>query len=170
MLKLVGMACVMAGAIGFGGQRVRRRWQEQTQLRQFFTALSSMERELRCRSPDLERLFQQAAAETTGRTRCFFQSCQSQLEQLEERPFATIWKEQFQQAAFPLPASVEPLLLSLGGILGRYDRETQCQTLRNTAQTLEQRWNMGEATLRKRNQLSMTLSIAGGLLILVLAC
>lgn len=170
MLRLLGSVCVMAGAVSFGGQRVWRRRQEQARLRQFFTALYRVERELRCRSPDLADLLQAAAEETSGMVQRFFRACQSGLDQAEGEAFATIWREGFQQAAFSLPPPVEGLLLSLGGVLGRYDRMTQCQVLRYTAQTLEQRWKTEEATLQKRDQLSMTLSVAGGALVLALAC
>ena len=58
MLKGVGMACVLAGAVALGVQCVQRRQLEQAQLRQFFTAFYGMERELRCRSPDLAELLE----------------------------------------------------------------------------------------------------------------
>ena len=66
MLKGVGMACVLVGAVALGVQCVRRRQLEQAQLRQFFTAFYGMERELRCRSPDLGELLEQASRQTGG--------------------------------------------------------------------------------------------------------
>ena len=79
MLKGVGMACVLAGAVALGVQCVQRRQLEQAQLRQFFTAFYGMERELRCRRPDLAELLEQASRQTGGMVRQFFQACQAAL-------------------------------------------------------------------------------------------
>lgn len=170
MLRGVGMACVLAGAVALGVQCVRRRQMEQRQLRQFFTAFYGMERELRCRSPDLAELLRQAAEQANGAVRQFFQSCRDALCQLESHAFGAIWAEQLTQVPFQLPQSDREVLLTVGNVLGRYDTDTQCRALHYAAETLEQAWKTGETTLRKRNQLSMTLSVAGGLLVLVLAC
>lgn len=170
MLKGVGMACVLVGAVALGVQCVRRRQLEQAQLRQFFTAFYGMERELRCRSPDLAELLEQASRQTGGLVRQFFQACQAALCQLDAHAFDTIWAEQLAKTSFQLNPNAREAIRTVGTVLGRYDTDTQCRALRYAGETLEAMWKTGETTLRKRNQLSMTLSVAGGLLVLVLAC
>lgn len=170
MLKEVGMVCVLVGAVALGVQCVRRRQLEQTQLRQFFAAFYGMERELRCRSPDLVDLLEQASWQTGGTVGQFFQDCQAALCQLEAHAFDAIWAEQLTQTPFQLNPNAREAIRTVGAVLGRYDTDTQCRALQYAGETLEAMWKMGETTLRKRNQLSMTLSVAGGLLVLVLAC
>ena len=170
MLKGLGMACVLVGAVALGVQCVRRRQLEQAQLRQFFTAFYGMERELRCRSPDLAELLEQASRQTGGTARQFFRGCQAALCQLDARSFDEIWAAQLVKTPFQLNPNAQEAVRTAGTVLGRYDTDTQCRALRYAGETLEQMWKNGETTLRKRNQLSMTLSVAGGLLVLVLAC
>lgn len=170
MLKGVGAACVLVGAVAVGVQCVRKRQLEQAQLRQFFMACYGMERELRCRSPDLAELLGQASRQTGGLVRQFFQACQAALCQLDARAFDEIWAEQLAKTSFQLNPNAREAVRTIGTVLGRYDTETQCRALQYAGETLEAMWKTGETTLRKRNQLSMTLSVAGGLLVLVLAC
>ena len=170
MLKGLGMACVLVGAVALGVQCVRRRQLEQAQLRQFFTAFYGMERELRCRSPDLGELLEQASRQTGGAVGQFFRGCQAALCQLDAHAFDTVWAEQLTKTSFQLNPNAREAVRTVGAVLGRYDTDTQCRALRYAEETLEAMWKTGETTLRKRNQLSMTLSVAGGLLVLVLAC
>ena len=170
MLKGLGMVCVLVGAVAFGVQCVRKRQLEQAQLRQFFNACYGMERELRCRSPDLAELLEQASRQTGGTVRQFFQACQAALCRLDAHAFDEIWTEQLTQTPFQLNTNAREAIRTVGTVLGRYDTDTQCRALRYAGETLEAMWKTGETTLRKRNQLSMTLSVAGGLLVLVLAC
>lgn len=170
MLKGLGMVCVLAGAVTLGMQCVRRRQLEQAQLRQFFAAFYEMERELRCRSPDLAELLGQTSRQTGGIVGRFFQACQAALCQLDAHAFDAIWVEELAKNPFQLTHNAREAVRTVGTVLGRYDTDTQCRALRYAGKTLEQIWKTGETTLRKRNQLSMTLSVAGGLLVLVLAC
>ena len=89
---------------------------------------------------------------------------------MDAHAFDTIWAEQLTQTPFQLNPNAQEAIRTVGTVLGRYDTDTQCRTLRYAGETLEAMWKTGETTLRKRNQLSMTLSVAGGLLVLVLAC
>ena len=102
--------------------------------------------------------------------RQFFQACQAALCQLDAHAFDEIWAEQLTQTPFQLNPNAREAIRTVGTVLGRYDTDTQCRALRYAGETLEAMWKTGETTLRKRNQLSMTLSVAGGLLVLVLAC
>ena len=55
-------------------------------------------------------------------------------------------------------------------MLGRYDREVQCAVLGRVAAELEAQLREERSEVQKRNKLYMTLSIAGGMLLVVLAC
>lgn len=170
MLHLIGAACVLAGAAGVGVQRILERRTEQEQLKAFFTAFYWMEQELRCRSPDLTELLRQGAERQTDVASRFFGACRDGMEHLGNRSFSSIWEEHLQKASLSIAASKQEEILLLGTVLGRYDAQTQCAALHRTAQMLETEWTEQKAEVRKRNQLSMTLSIASGLLLVVLAC
>ena len=100
----------------------------------------------------------------------FFRGCRAALCQLDAHAFDTVWAEQLTKISFQLNPNAREAIRTVGTVLGRYDTDTQCRALRYAGERLEEMWKTGEMTLRKRNQLSMTLSVAGGLLVLVLAC
>ena len=115
-------------------------------------------------------LLEQASRQTGGAVGQFFRGCQAALCQLDAHAFDTVWAEQLTKTSFQLNPNAREAIRTVGTVLGRYDTDTQCRALRYTGERLEEMWKTGEMTLRKRNQLSMTLSVAGGLLVLVLAC
>ena len=119
MLKGVGMACVLVGAVALGVQCVRRRQLEQAQLRQFFTAFYGMERELRCRSPDLGELLEQASRQTGGAVGQFFRGCQAALCQLDAHAFDTVWAEQLTKTSFQLNPNAREAIRTVGTVLGQ---------------------------------------------------
>ena len=114
MLKGLGMACVLVGAVALGVQCVRRRQLEQAQLRQFFTAFYGMERELRCRSPDLGELLEQASRQTGGAVGQFFRGCQAALCQLDAHAFDTVWAEQLTKTSFQLNPNAREAIRTVG--------------------------------------------------------
>lgn len=170
MLHLIGAACVLTAAAGVGVQRILERKTEQEQLKAFFSSFYWMEQELRCRSPDLTELLRQGAEQRTDVAGCFFSACLEGMDQLGSRSFASIWQEKLQALSLSIADSKQEEISLLGSVLGRYDAQTQCAALHRTAQVLETDWTEQKAEGRKRNQLSMTLSIASGLLLVVLAC
>lgn len=170
MLHLMGGLCVIAGSAVIGLQLVaqhRRRLEEGRQMR---AACRLMERELSCREPDLSELLETAARQSSGVVRDFFNACRSQLEELGNRPFAVIWQDNLDQAGLSLRRQEQELLAGLGTILGRYDRTVQCTALGRVAAELEERLQEAESQAQKQNKLYMTLSIAGGMLLVVLTC
>ena len=90
--------------------------------------------------------------------------------ELGSSSFVSIWRENLDQANLCLRRQEKDLLAGLGAILGRYDRESQCAALNRVAVELESQLREEDNEAQKRNKLYMTLSIAGGMLLVVLAC
>lgn len=170
MLHLMGGLCVIAGTSGVGLQLVAQRRKRLEEWKQVLSACRLMERELRCREPDLSELLEAAAQHSSGAVGRFFTGCRSQMTELGNRSFAVIWRENLSQANLCLRRREQELLAGLGTILGRYDREIQCTALGRVAEELEAQLREESSEAQKRNKLYMTLSIAGGMLLVVLAC
>ena len=170
MLHLIGGLCVIAGSAAIGLQLVAQRRRRLEEGRQMHAACRLLERELSCREPDLSELLETAARQSGGPVEAFFTGCRSQLEELGNRPFSSIWKDNLSQAGLSLRRQEQELLAGLGTILGRYDRTVQCRALNRVAAELEEQLREEGSEAQKRAKLYMTLSIAGGMLLVVLTC
>ena len=170
MLHLMGGLCVIAGSAVIGLQLVAQRRKRLEEWKQILAACRLMERELRCREPDLSELLDEVARQSDGAVGSFFAGCRSRMRELGSCSFASIWRENLNQANLCLRQQEQDLLAGLGAILGRYDRESQCTALNRVATELEAQFREEGNEAQKRNKLYMTLSIAGGMLLVVLAC
>lgn len=170
MLHLIGGICVIAGSAVIGLQLVAQRRRRLGEGKQVLSACRLMERELDCREPDLSELLETAARQSGGAVGVFFTACRSQLEELGNRSFASIWQDNLSRAGLSLRRQEQELLEGLGTILGRYDRTVQCTALSRVAAELEDQLREEGSQAQKRNKLYMTLSIAGGMLLVVLTC
>ena len=170
MLHLMGGLCVIAGSAVVGLQLVVQRRRRLEEWKQVLFACRLMERELRCREPNLSELLDEAARQSGGAVGSFFAGCRSRMGELGSSSFVSIWRENLDQANLCLRRQEKDLLAGLGAILGRYDRESQCAALNRVAVELESQLREEDNEAQKRNKLYMTLSIAGGMLLVVLAC
>lgn len=170
MLHLVGGLCVLAGSVAIGLQMVVQRKKRLEELRQFLSACRCMERELGCREPDMAELLSRLAEHTEGAVSSFFTACRQELCALGSRSFASIWREQLSHMLLRIRPQEQAQIAALGDILGQYDRESQCVALGRTAAELEAQLHRDQAEEQKQTKLYMTLSIAGGLLLVVLTC
>lgn len=170
MLRLIGGLCVIGGAAVAGVRLVCQRRRQLAEWERFLDACRVMERELRCREPELGPLLERLAEENTGHVRACFAACRRGMETLGQRGFSVIWRESLTGVGLSIPKTELELLLNLGEILGRYDRETQCNALLRVAEESGERLQRAREALRGQDKLYMTLSIAGGILLVVLAC
>lgn len=170
MLRLMRGACVIMSAAAVGLRQVKRRRAGQEQRKQLFSTLYWMEQELRCRSSDLAELLRQGARSSKGGSQCFLNTCFAEMNRLGECSFSEIWRKALDEAALELEANEWEEVALLGTVLGSYDLDTQCGALHCTAQLLETHWTEERAVTQKKNELTVTLSVAGGVLLVVLVC
>ena len=170
MLHLIGGLCVITGSAVVGLQMVAQRRKRLEEWKQMLAACRLMERELNCREPDLAELLEELTQQSSGVIRSFFAGCRRAMGELGSRSFASIWRENLSQADLCLRRREQELLAGLWTVLGRYDREVQCAVLGRVAAELEAQLREERSEVQKRNKLYMTLSIAGGMLLVVLAC
>lgn len=170
MLHLIGGLCVITGSAVIGLQLIAQRRKRLEEGNQLLSACRLMERELRCREPDLSQLLEAAEEQSDSRVRDFFNGCRRHLVELGSRSFDAIWRDNLIRAELSLPRREQELLAGLGSVLGRYDRTVQCTALGQVAAELEEQLRKEGSQAQKRNKLYMTLSIAGGMLLVVLTC
>lgn len=170
MLHLIGGICVIAGSAVMGLQVVALRRKRLKELNQFLSACRLMERELNCREPDMAELLERLAEHTDGTVSTFFTECRQEMCDLGSRSFESIWSERLSQTYLRIHRRERELIAALGAVLGKYDRESQCEAINQTALELEEQLHKAREEEQKQTKLYMTLSIAGGMLLVVLTC
>lgn len=170
MLRLMGGFCVLSGSVAAGLRLTLRRRRGLEEWTELLDACRTMERELRCREPTLPELLDTLSRCTGGPVRRHFAACQQGLVHLDSRPFSAIWRESLSDSGLDLPRQDREQFRGLGDILGRYDRETQCAALTRLAEESAERLRRARERQPGRNRLYMTLSAAGGMLLVILAC
>ncbi len=170
MLHLIGGICVIVGSAAIGLQVITQRRKRLDELNQFLSGCRLMERELSCREPDMADLLDQLAEHSEGMVRSFFITCRQELCDLGSRSFESIWRGGLRKSELCIRRRERTLITALGAILGKYDREAQCAALNQTASALELLLRREQAEEQKQAKLYMTLSIAGGMLLVVLTC
>ena len=170
MLHLIGGLFVLAGSAAAGLQMTRQRRRKLEEWTEWLDACRAMERELRCREPTLSELLGYLSRHTRGPVQRHFSACQEGLSALGSHPFSFIWQESLNDSGLNLPRQEQERFLRLGDILGRYDRETQCAALTRITVESEDLFRRAQGEQPRQNRLYMTLSVAGGMLLVILAC
>ena len=137
MIRLAGACFLIGGAVGLSlcaSRHLRRRVEDLTQLQY---GIECMAREMKYRLAPLPELLRRSVTVSKGNAAVFYELCACGAEHLGGRTFQQVWQTAMETAQLRLePCDVE-VLTQLGGILGRYDGESQRKAIDLTASRLE---------------------------------
>lgn len=139
MLKLLGAVLLSLGGLMLGVGAVEERRRRVRALEDWRGALGAMAAELTFRLPTMEELLERAARAAAGAAEEPLAQAARGLKDLAERPFEEIWRSALAIGAPPLNREDLVLLARLGGVLGRYDAQTQRRELEETMEELTRR-------------------------------
>lgn len=162
MLKLLGCAFVMAGALWCGAGAVgelRRRAQALEELR---AGLVWLEEELAFRLTALPQLLGQLGESRQGEVGRFFQAAAQGLAEDPEGGLRQSWRRAMVRQLPLLRPEERQALLELGQTLGRYDGQTQRQALARCARRLCVFRDEARAEVKRLGKVYAALSLAGG--------
>lgn len=169
MIRLVGAVLLAGGSVILGACAVKHLNSRVNDLDQLLIGLETMERELDYRLAPLPELLRQGGAQSSGKTAQFFNLCAQGAEHLNGRTFQDIWCQVLEAAQLRLERRDVEILEQLGGVLGRYDGESQNQALRATIQRLEEQRSAAAAQSQRLGRVYSVLSLtAGGFLMILL--
>lgn len=168
MLKAVGSVMLLCGCVGIGFLQVRNMDKRIETIRSLLYALETMERELSFRIPLLEEMLSAAANSSDEPIRSFLSSCQKELRNNTEKPFAEIWIQAAQDWLTSLKKSDLDPVFVLGSVLGRYDSEEQKQAILHAHSTLEQLHSSAVAERNGRGKVYKVLGAAAGAFLMIL--
>lgn len=169
MIRAMGAALLSGGSVVLAVCAATHLRARVTELNQILTALETMSRELDYRMAPLPELLRQAAAQSKGKTGLFFGLCAQGAEHLNGRTFQEVWSQALESAQLRLEQDDAELLEQLGGVLGRYDGDSQRCALNNTIARLEIQRDAAADQSHRLGRVYGVLSLtAGGFLMILL--
>lgn len=127
MLQIVGKLLVFLGISALGFQYALGLKRRATCLRDFIGALERLERELGFALLPVPVLLAQMKEGSRAATRPFFVRCETRFSTRGEERLEEIWEEALLEAAMPLSEEDKRLIQEIGGVMGRYDGDSQRQ-------------------------------------------
>ena len=168
MLKAAGSLMLLCGCVGIGFLKVRNMDKRIETIRSLLYALETMERELSFRIPLLEEMLSAAANSSDEPIRSFLSTCQKELRNNTDQPFAEIWIQAAQEWLTLLKKSDLGPVFVLGGVLGRYDCEGQRRAILHAHSALEQLCSRAVAERSGRGKVYKVLGTAAGVFLIIL--
>ena len=168
MVKLLGAACVMAGALRCGFGAVGRLWGRLQTLEELHAALAWLEEELTFRLTPLPRLLVELGRTRKGAAGRFFQETLRRLQADPEGGVYQSWRQAMVQCLPDLQPEERQTLLEVGQTLGRFDAQTQRQALLRGRQRLAAFRDEARGEARRLGRVYAALSLTGGTAIILL--
>lgn len=125
MLPIIGKCLILLGASALGLQIAAGLRKRISCLKDFLVALERLERELCFALLPVETLLGQMKAGSRHESLNFFSFCEARFVGRGEERLEEIWHEALRSVSLPLREEDHRLLQEIGGVLGRYDGESQ---------------------------------------------
>lgn len=167
MLRWVGAALVFAGFGALGLLSAGRLSGRVKALQSMTAALEQMERELTFRLASMPELLESAARAAGPPTDGFFRRCLEEMGRLGEKSLAEIWGESLDRAG-ELGQPALAALRELGTVLGRYDGESQKESLAAACSELERCLQQARAERERLGRVYTALGMTAGAVLAIL--
>lgn len=167
-MRWVGAVLLSAGSAALGLGAVVHLDSRVRDLRGLIAGLSAMERALTARLEPLDGMLSGAAESAEGRPQEFFQFCRRGVARLAGRSFAGLWESALEAVPLRLEEADLSILRQLGGVLGRYDADSQAAALLQAVKQLEEQLAEGQEQRRRLGKVYGTMGVAAGLFFTIL--
>lgn len=169
MIRLAGAVLLAGGSVILGACMRRHLNGRVNDLNGLLVGFETMARELNYRMTPLPELLRQVSMQSKGNSAVFFDLCAQGAEHLNGRTFQAIWSQSLEAAQLRLEQEDLAFLEQLGGVLGRYDEESQRKALDSTIARLEHLRNSAADQSHRLGRVYSALSLtAGGFLMILL--
>ncbi len=168
MIHTIGIILLAAGAAMIGLLAVGHLKARVRDLRCMVAGLSALRRELGYYLLPLPEGLARAAGETSGNAALFFELAAQGARHLNGRAFRDVWCQATEAGQLRLEPADLYLIEQLGGVLGRYDIDSQCRALDLALEKLSVQQTEAEDQSRCLGKLYSVLGLAAGGFLLVL--
>ena len=168
MLQLIGRCLLLGGiaALGFNKEMALKR--RVTGLRGFQRATEQMERELTFSLPPIIMLLGRIGKGSSGVAATFFAGCQTRFSNRGEERLEEIWSATVEELPSYLLEEDRQVIQEIGGILGRYDGESQREALLHVQRRLEENLQRATEEAERLGKVYTALGITIGLFVVIL--
>ena len=157
-MRYAGAIMIFLACAGGGFYKAMQIKSRVRTLSSLIAALELLKGEIADRLSDLPTALENTRGGASGEAACFIGAlCQSSRE-IGDRPFADIWRQCAQEKLPSLRENELSALISLGGMLGRYDGETQAQAI--DAASVQRIQALGTRLALVRDQLARVAALA----------
>lgn len=165
-MKLLGAVMIIFGALCTGISYVESRKDLITKLGELASGLRLLGAEMENSVSPLQELLKKQAEQSRGAVKLFFGSAADSMDSLGEREFCEIWTECAEELISDRQVMRE--LTELGGVLGRYSLERQCEAIEHCAAALEAYADRTRLQLQQTGRLALGLPVSAGALMIIL--
>ncbi|MDR1736483.1 MAG: stage III sporulation protein AB [Oscillospiraceae bacterium] len=165
MLRTVGAALIGIICVYTGFRAARGLASRADMLRAFIGVTEQMQREIGNRMTALPELIARLKSDRPQLSG-FFGQIEEEWNKQDYLGFAEAWRKAL--APIALTPEDKLMLADVGGAIGRFDAETQVQTLENALISLREHQQSAEEFRRQNAKLYRTLGFTGGLIAIIL--
>lgn len=166
MLKWTGAGLILLGCVLPALRQTAALRRRRRQLGAFALALEHFRRRLELQTPEMGALLRSLPELGEEAVQNFFRSLS--VDDLSRRSFARQWREGLDAPELNLGETARESLLALGRVLGQYDREEQCESLRRAAAELERFQRETTELLRQYRRVWLPVSASAGVMVVLL--
>lgn len=167
-MKLIGVVLILSGSFGIGFSAIQRLAGRVTALRSLTAALDVLEHELEFGLPSMPEWLKNTASRSSEPASSFLRACIEKLNIQDGMTLAEAWRVAAEQELSVLKPCALETIMSVGLVLGRYDAESQRNSI--SAARIQLKAQM-EAALEERSRCGKvygTLSAAVGLFLIII--
>ena len=168
MTRLLGAVLVVAGCGALGLRAVARLEGRVRDLGELAAGLDALQRELGWRLSPLPDALDTAVRAVRGPAADFFTRCAREARSPEGQAFQEVWREALDAVPLRLKRDDKALLNRLGGVLGRYDGDSQRLALEDAAAGLRSLQGAAADDRSRLGRVYGVLGAAAGLLAVIL--
>ena len=168
MIRWLGAALVFLGSSALGAGAAARLQGRVKDLRGLSAGLEAMGRALSASLAPLEEMLRAAEACGAPRPAQLVRTCRLGLPGLEGEPFAQLWDKALGETPLRLEEADLAVLRQVGGVLGRYDGDSQAAALAQAAARLGRQQAEAAARQSRLGRVYGTLGVSAGLFLSIM--
>ena len=166
-MKITGAVLILIACISAGLGYCKLRKMKISCLFELCRALSILKGELATSLLPLPRLFRSVSEKSKGDCAVFFSLLSSSLEEISEEDFNSLWEKTASSIFKALSEDELKAFSSLGCVLGKFQIDQQLSALENVIAVLQSSLSSEKSAFSAQQRLSLGLSAAGAMLILL---
>lgn len=168
MMRLTGAMLIAAGTAALGLAAVARLEGRVRDLRSAIAGLEGMRLALTSCLAPLDEMLSAAAEAAEGRAGAVFSYCGEEIKKSGRQRFAALWNAALEELPLCLEEPDLEALRPLGGVLGRYDGDSQAQALERCISLLEGQLDNAVEQRRSQGKVYGAVGISVGLFLAIL--